>query len=799
MQQKNIASQEENEFRKYIELVRKNYKLFIVCVFFALLAAYFVNRYSTPAYSVSSSILIKGGSQSLNGTSENDFLYRNIFGTNQNFQNELWIMKSYPVIENTVRNLDLSVSYYTIGKFSSFEAYTDSPIKVSFLPSHPQPLGLMFTVNFINDVDFNIAAEAKRVSFYNYESDIVSHQKVKWSFTHTGKLGDLIETPDLSFIIEARDTTIQIDRSLSYGFEFNTIASITNGIKGSLTYMVADRQATVIKLNLITYSVKKGIDVLNELMSVYSEQNLERKNHLANITVDYIEEQLSQISDSLTIAEDNLQRFRSSNRLLDISNQSTVLSAQYIELQNQLAELMSKKRYYDYVSELLKNDNYANMMLPASIGISDATLNQMMSELINAQAQRSNLIQNNQERNPLVQKLGIQIENAKKIISENINSLRNSTSISIDELNKRLKRAEAEMNRLPATQRQLGNIERKFSLNESIYNYLLEKHAEAKITKASNLPDDLVIEPARGEGQVSPNKRMNLMIAFFLGLAIPFGFVWLRSTLNNSIQSQEDIENITDRPVLGKILHNRFKTRNVVYEFPNSDIAESIRALRTNLDFFIRGNHKQVIQVTSSLENEGKSFIASNLAMSFAQLGKKTILVDCDLRKPKIYFGEEDDNSPGLSSFMIEKESLDDIILKSPHKKLDYITAGTLPPNPVELLALDKTKKLLTDLKTKYDIIILDTTPLGQVTDAYLLLNHSDVNMMVVRHGQSLKSIFSFIMKDLNQKNVGNTCVVLNDIRYFRDQYGYGYGYYNKKGFWGKKKKKKRTITKATR
>jgi capsular exopolysaccharide synthesis family protein len=321
----------------------------------------------------------------------------------------------------------------------------------------------------------------------------------------------------------------------------------------------------------------------------------------------------------------------------------------------------------------------------------------------------------------------------------------------------------------------------------------MEKHAEAKITKASNLPDDIVIEPARGEGQILPNKKMNLMIALFLGLIIPLGFVWVRSVLNNSIQSQDDIEALTDNPVLGKIMHNRFKTKNVMYEFPNSDIAESIRELRTNLDFYVRGSQKYIILITSALENEGKSFIALNLAMSYAQLGRNTILVDCDLRKPKTYFREGEDTKEGLSSYMIDKASIESIILKSPNEKLDYITSGILPPNPVELLALDKTEQLLSRLKTKYDIIILDTTPLGQVTDAYLLLNHSDIKVVVARHGQTMKNVFSLIMKDLVQKKVINTCIVLNDNRSYRDQYGYGYGYYNKKGLFNRTIRKRRT------
>jgi capsular exopolysaccharide synthesis family protein len=522
-------------------------------------------------------------------------------------------------------------------------------------------------------------------------------------------------------------------------------------------------------------------------MNVYSDQNLERKNHLAITTIAYIEKQLSEISDSLSRTEDNLQNFRTSNQLIDVPSQTASVTTQYMDLQRQLAELVSRKRYFDTVSDLLKNENFSNMMLPASIGISDPLLNGLMTQLITAQAERSTLIGNNQERNPMVQRLGIQIENLKKSISENISASSTTTSISIDEFNMRIRKIKAEMNRLPITQRQLGNIERKYRLNDAIYNYLLEKHAEAKITQASNLPDDVIIEPAKMGGLISPNKRRNYMIAFFFGLVVPLGFIWIKNALNNTVQSQDDIEHLTNSPVLGKIMHSRYKTKNVMFEFPKSIVAESFRALRTNLDFYVRGGQKKVILITSSLEDEGKSFIALNLAMSYAQLGRRTILLDFDLRKPKSYFKDGEESREGISSYMIDKVNLENLIIKSPHEKLDYVLSGILPPNPVELLALDKTEKLLAKLKIDYDIIVLDTTPLGQVTDAYLLIDHSEIKIIVTRYGQTIKKIFSFVMKDLNQKNIGNTCIVLNDNKNYHDQYGYGYGYYSKKGLFRKK------------
>lgn len=792
----NINIHEDTDLKKILGLFKKNYRLFLACVLFSLGAAFFINRYKIPVFKVSASLLIKEHSTQQGSANVNDFLNSSLLGRNQNFQNELWVMKSYPVIEKTVRNLGLTTNYYTKGKFSYYEAYENLPFRVSYLNNHPQPINTKFHIILTKGNDFTISAEAKRAAFFNFESNEVTYRREKWHYTKRGTYGELIETSDLAFIIELVDTTrLHHYEGVTCAFEFRPENSVTNEIKNNLTFSMVDRLATVIKVTIRSHSVKKGTDIVNEIMSVYSEQNLDQKNHLATITINYIEKQLDDISDSLSRTEDNLQNFRVSNQLLDITDQASGLSTQYLELQNQLAEMVSRKRYFDYVSDLLNEDNFSNMMLPASIGIPDPLLNQLMTELVTAQAQRSNLIENNQEKNPLVQKLGIQIETLKKTITENVTAFSKSSSISIDEMDKRIRKIETEISRLPATQRQLGTIERKYRLNDAIYNYLMEKHAEAKITQASNLPDDFVIEPAKqdGMGPVSPNRNINYLIAIVMGMVIPFGFILVRNSLNTRIESQDDIEKLTERPVLGKILHSRYKTKNIMFEFPKSNLAESFRSLRTNLDFYVRGDQTRVILITSCLENEGKSFISLNLAMSYAQLGRKTILLDFDLRKPKTYFRENEEKCEGLSSYMIDKVEIDEIINKSPNENLDYILAGILPPNPVELLALGKTEKLLLRLKEGYDIIVLDTPPLAQVSDAYLLINHADLKVIVTRQNQTNKNVFSLVMQDLNKKNIEKTCIVLNDNRIYSDQYGYGYGYYNKdsgKKWRGSKRKK---------
>jgi capsular exopolysaccharide synthesis family protein len=358
-------------------------------------------------------------------------------------------------------------------------------------------------------------------------------------------------------------------------------------------------------------------------------------------------------------------------------------------------------------------------------------------------------------------------------------------------MNKRIRKTEAEISRIPQTQRRLGTFERKYRLNDAIYSYLLEKHAEAKITKASNRPDNIIIEPAHlvGNGPISPNKRKNYIVALFLGTFIPLGFLMLKKALSNKIESQDDITNLSKTPLLGKISHNKFKKSDVMFEFPKSTIAESFRTLRTNLEFYRRNGQDKVIMVTSCLENEGKSFIALNLSLSFAQLGRKTILLDFDLRKLKSYFNMDEEHKEGISTFIMSKNNTIDMINKSPYENLDYIPSGVLPPNPIELLSLNRTGTLIETLRNKYDIIVLDTAPLGQVSDAYLLINHSDIKLVVARQDTTPKKVFSLIMRDLEIKNTEKVYIVLNDNRMALEQYGYGYGYKNNKSrIFGKKK-----------
>ncbi len=769
---------EDNEIQKIVEQIKRNYYWYIISVIFALGVAYFLNQYTKPTYQVSSSILIKDDKGKLNMGS--DYLNSSLIGKSNNLQNELEIMKSSKVLEQTVKNLDLTVNYYQKKNFQYIDLYARCPFQIKYQNNHIQPLNTYIQITFLGNGEFFLNAEADYVTFWNFEKNAIIDKKSNWQFSKKGKINELVETPELSCIISVDSQKYDwINKGDVYYFSFKTVSSIVSSLKWNLTFDIANEEASLIKLYINTESPAKGVDVLNGIMNVYSTQNLEKKNYLASMTIDYINRQLGEISDSLNQAEQKLQRFRSSNQIIDLNSKASGISEQYITLQNKMAELVMRKRYVDNLNSNLSADKLNNLTIPASLGIGDDELNKQVGELIAAQAQRATFIENKQDKNPMVKKLNSQINNLKDLITENLSNIQNTLEIEIDELHKRISKIESEISRIPSTERQLVGMERNFKLNDAIFNYLLEKRAEANITKASNLPDNEILEPASLESfiMISPDTKKNYMIAFLIGLFMPFVVLQAKSFVNNKIESQDTVERITNIPVLGKILHNHKKTINVVFEFPASSISESYRALRTNMEYYVRGSHKKVIMVTSSIEGEGKSFNALNIAMCYAQLGRRTILLNFDLRKKSNLFGVNGEDLVGMSSYLINKASLDDVIIKSPHEKLDYIPSGPIPPNPVELIGLERTEDLVIQLKNTYDYVIIDTPPLAQVTDAYLLLGFADVKVLVVRYNYTLKSVFSHVVKDLKQKNIENFCIVLNDNRVLSDQYGYGYGY----------------------
>lgn len=768
---------------KIIKLIFRNLWKIIPFVILAIGIAYAYNRYTIPSYYVSSTLLIKENSRNTWSNSGTRFINNELLTQTQNLQNELLILQSIPIIEQAVKNLDLEVAYYEYKDFQYYNAYKMAPFKVFIFKDHPQLIETMFDIYFNPDGSYEIVVKKQDASVFNYNTYQKTEERKDLEFTIRGNIGEILETPDLKLLITLNDEeNLLWHEGKNFAFKLTNIWALTNQFKYRLKFYTPDRLATVIEIGMESSSIKLAEDIINELMNVYITSKLEEKNHLANVTLDYIEEQLNEVSSSLNVTENNLERFKAANRAMNVDEQASRLSEQQLELQNQLAELMVQKRYYDYIKEYNSgNTDESQIITPAAMGVSDPVLNRLVEELATAQSQLDILIKNNQERNPIVNRLRIQIRNLKSTISENITTSERANSMAISEMQNRIDQLDARISRLPATQLQLGGIERAFNLNDAIYNYLLEKQAEAKITKASNLSDIVIIEPAHlvGGSPVSPNKKLNYLIALFMGFTLPVLVLLIKMFFKTTITEQEEIENITNAPLLGKVLHyNDSKEKNVFVSSSGEKIAENFRTLRTNLNFAMGGKPGKTILVSSCVSGEGKTFSSLNIAAAYAQIGKKTILLNFDIRNSQSVI-KNADNSKGLSFYLSKESELDEVIQRSYFKSLDIINSGPVPPNPLELIENERTNSLFEFLKKNYDYIIIDTPPMAQVSDAFTLLQHADLNLIVVRFGITKKRLLRLVLGELKNKNINNVSIVLNDNKRISEQLGYGY--YNKK------------------
>jgi len=704
-----------------------------------------------------------------------------LFSSKKNLENEISILKSYTLTSEAIKKIDFSCFYYQDTRYLLKELYTDSPFRVIIDSSYSQPVNLYFTIKPLSVNEYIIEAVSEEVNLYNYIRNEVTSKILFINFSEQHQFGSYITKPYCKFKVVLQDN-IDPNKLLDneYVFRFNNLNQLALKYKKSLTIEPATKEGTVVSINLQDKHAQKTTDFLNQFTQVYLEQNLEKKNRIAVNTIEFIDDQLYNITDSLEDVENKLETFRSSKKVLDLSFQAQQIYEKIQQLEGQRATLLIKSRFYNYIRDYFKNnDEITDLLAPSSLGIEDPLLNNLILELIQYSSKKEQLIKNKQFKNPLISTLNIKINNIKKLILENTNNLIQTNELALEDINERMEALKQEINALPRTERELLGIEREFKLNDAIYTLLLQRRAEAQIAKASNMPDNEVIDPATTVNMqiVSPNKRQNYLIGILMGFLLPSIFIFLKEYLNDTIMEKKDVERITQLPVLGYINHEEKTGDIIIPDKPKSIIAESFRALRTSLQYFIQGKSNQVILITSSISREGKTFNAVNLAYSFALLNKKTALVSFDLRKPKVHKDLHLDNSKGISTYLINKHSFKELIYSSNIPYLDIITGGPIPPNPAELIASEKTNSLFSKLKENYDYIIVDTSPVGIVTDARLLFAYSDIIVFIVRHKVTNKKIFSEIIQEIEKNNQGNVSILINDIKSIPGYYGYGYKY----------------------
>lgn len=731
-------------------------------------------------------------------TGENIMQGFGLFAGNQNIENEIGILQSFTLINDAIVQLNLESSIYKekyiFGKGLDIEflksdedIYKDSPVRISIDKSSLQPIDLPIYFKILDNKKVKIEAHGVEIPMYSYLEDEVIYIADSININGIYNFDEEIKGKNFSFKMHLKSKEPSLWKEEKTYFIFNNLNLLTLEYQSKLSAINTSKTSSLVVISMKGGDKYKITDFLNTLSNAYLDRNLEKKNRIAVNTVKFIDSQISEVSDSLSIAESKLQNFRTTNQVMDLSFQGQKSFEKMNELESQRAVLLVQQKYYNYIKDYFnQNSDMSDLIAPSSMGVQDPILNQLIVELITLNSERRNLLNKGNTKNLFLNNIEIQIGNLKKTIQENIANNAATTEIAIQDINNRSAKISSQMSKLPSTERQLFGIERKFKLNDAIYTFLLQKRSEAQIARASNAPDYEIVDPARHvtTSIIYPKRSLNYIIAGVGGLLIPFVVIMLIEFLNMKINSKKELESLTELPIIGHVFHNDSKNKIVITDSSNSPISESFRSIRTNLQFYSRGKEKQIILLTSSYSGEGKSFIAQNLASVFALFGKKTLLIGFDMRRPKIYQDLNLTNKVGMSTTLINKASVDEIIQQTQIENLDYISAGPIPPNPLELIASDRTEQVFDELKQLYDFIIIDSPPVGIVSDAYLLTKYADVTLYIVRQGFTHKEAFNNNLQHILQKKISNVSLILNDVkaRGMAYDYGYEYTYYSENG-----------------
>lgn len=760
-----------------LNLVRRNWYWFVITIVLALLAARFYIGHTMAVYQTSVTVLIN--------ETENRPLVDNtqllqgfgLPGGMQNIENQMMMIKSRALTEKTLEQLPFDIEYYIKTLRNRLPIYPDSPIRMLTETVIPLPRDVEFSITYLGNKLFSLTSE----------TDYFQFQK-------TAVFGDTIIFEGGQFMIYCDDISVFDNiKNNQIFFTIHSMPGLVNYFYNRLNVELISRDGSILRISMNGTNKKKDADFLNKHVEGFQAISLDKKNTEAARRIQFIDDQLVGISDSLSMTENRLQQFRSSNRVMDLSAQGQSIIAQVTLLENEKARLNLEANYYDYLAEYLtKNATGEIPIVPITMGITDPGLTRLVEELAELQSQLS--ARGAGEMNPLQRNLEQRVKTAKDALRETLNGLRRANSLARSENQEQINRANSQASALPVTERQLLGIERRFRLNDELYTFLLETRAEQEMQKASNRADSEIIDKAdpRFSRKVSPNSTKIYFLGLFAGTAIPLVLLLISYIFNNRL-NDEDIRRLTKLPIVGNMPHSPGSTNTVVFDDPNSAIAESYRLLRARMQFLFKDAKSPIVLVTSSMPGEGKTFTAINLASVYSLLGKKTVLVGFDLRKPKIFQDFKLLNDKGVSTWLIGQDKLDDILQPTQFANLSVIASGPVPPNPSELTSLGKAEELFRRLQQTFDLIIIDSSPIGMVSDTYHLASLTDACLLVVRSGYTDRDAFERTLNEIVNRGTKGLGLVLNDIKSYNMHYGYGekYGYTSKKRRWNIRRRHK--------
>lgn len=768
------------DIKRFLFRLLSHWYLFIISIVIAYVVFYFKSQFVVTTYNAYTTLIIKN--QYYN-SAENLIGGLPVFRSSKNMQDEIAILKSYDLNSIAISELDFDISYFREERFVDVELYKQTPFVIEHDTVYDNAKWQHIGIEIISENEY-------KLDIGNNEENQSRHS-----------FGEKIKTDRYNFTVRLKNDFQPHLTKKSYYFYFTNPESLINSYSNRLNVKPYAPSSSILWLWIIGTVPEKEVDYLNKLVEIYIRLELDEKNRITKSTIRFIDERLANIVDSLQKAENNLQSFRLSNDIIDISKEGQVLYEEMNEMETQRLNIELKTKYYSYVLKSLKeSEDITNLMSPTVMGIEDEFVLGQIKKLIDLYAERDKMYLSINPQNFTGDKTGIPEldiinHNIKRIKSTLINLIESNINIayqSMREIDNKTAKLNNEILKLPVTERKMLQIQRKFQLNDNIYTYLLQKRTEAGITQASNKADSKVLDKARRSRvkQQSPTSSQDRTKALIIGFIIPVIFVFVKDFLNNKITSVADVEDYTDIAIVGLINHNERSTDIPVYKYPKSPLSEAFRALRTNLQYTLVDKQK-TIAVTSTIGGEGKTFFSINLAAVLALSNKKTLLIGLDLRKPRIHKIFNLENTLGISTYLIHKNNETDIVHPTEIENLYIAPSGPVPPNPSELLETPRMKTFIEYAQQNYDYVIIDTPPVALVTDALLIAPYSSSYIYVIRQNYSRQNVLK-IAEDLYADILaGKISIAINDIKassryesYATSQYGYIYAYGKKSGYY---------------
>ncbi len=776
-----FESQNSFDFKGFLIKTLSYWKWFLLSWAIAFTIAYQVNIRKEKIYSMQTTLSIKEESNPF--FTSNTSLVFNWGGTSDEVQTVSTTFNSRSHNELVVDKLQFYIQYLKQGKYNITDAYGEVPFFVNIDKVKGQLYAQDIKIKFLDEKTYQII-----IPFKNDYADVVHY--IDNSVTKTAvvkdkdfvqkfEVGQQVNLPFLNWKLELVPNP-GFYKGNEYFVRFVSFDGTVANYQG-INVEADAKGGSILKLSLEGTNKARLVKYLNTTVEVLKNNQLAMKNQFAINTIAFIDSTLLAIEKDLKITNAELKDFRKDKNIFEIEGEGSKISENLLSFDVQKDAINRKLTYYNSLNNYLKTSvDFSKLPAPSVAGIDDPNIIVGVSKLISLSTQRSEL-KYAVKSEKIFRDFDNQMEAVKKVLIINIAQAKTALQYDLNLIIAKIGKTESSIKQLPEDKQELLKIQRKYDLSDNIYSTFLAKKSEADIVKAANLSDIHFIDPAKdiGGGLVGPKTGVNYILAFFLGFIFPLLFVFGIFFVNNSIQNADDISKLTKLPIIGVVGKKQNIGNLSVFEKPKSALSESFRSIRSSLQFLYKKQNidgSKTLMVTSSISGEGKTFCSINIATVFAMSEKKTIILGLDLRKPKIFDDFNITNDIGIVNCLIGQKSLDEIIQNTHIPFLDVITSGPVPPNPAELIMCDAMKELLVELKTKYDYIILDTPPVGLVSDALELANFTDIILYIVRQNFTKKDMITLLNNRVKRDELKNVSVVLNSFEN-KAKYGYGYGY----------------------